>query len=199
MSVLRRPITKDERPHVVAVGRRVRELRQAAGMTQVRLAALATISAGQVSAIERGASRTRRSTLERMLRPLVHEDAIEMELDELVGMAGPVLALEIEEAWAERVRLRSERRERRHLPEALKAARAHAKQIRRHFAGLPSTGPNAAVRVRLIETADRHVEELEARLAEMRPAVHEDSPPPTASAMTSVQVLLAEVRSKRRR
>lgn len=121
-----RPIADDERPHLDALGELVRALRHDAGLSQVELGRRAVLSGSQVSAIERGRHRTRRSTLERVVGVLFDdEDRVEVVLAELLEAVGPALAPESD--YAERVERRRIRRERKAIPQLIKM---HREQIR---------------------------------------------------------------------
>lgn len=102
--VLRRPIEDHERPHLVALGARLRQLRLDAGLSQDAMASAAQLSRSQVSVIEAGESRTRRSTLQRLLAAVGRLDI----LDECVAIAD--VALADESQYAERIARRRERR-----------------------------------------------------------------------------------------
>lgn len=190
----RRPITAEEVPHLEALGQRVTEMRTAVGLTRRSLSRLAPVSYEHLSAIERGKRRTRRSMLQRILAPIVHDDALEMELDELVAIAGPALALEIDEAYAERAQRRRERRDRRYLPAALDECRKAARSVRNAMKVLPANSPNAQKRQDLLEGMDRRVAELEARLAEPLPDRSEAVPTSTkGTAQTAYNAFMAEL------
>jgi transcriptional regulator with XRE-family HTH domain len=111
----RRPIQPDEVPHLERLGARLRELRNAAGLTLEELAHLSHLSLFQVWAIENACRRTRRSTLARIAGAIVsvdpaHTDA-EKLTDQLAAAAGPGLAPE--SAYAELIAKRRRRRVRR--------------------------------------------------------------------------------------
>ncbi len=94
----RRPIESWEVSHLERLGRLLRGLRKAAGMTQRDIARSAELSSWMVGQIELGTRRTRRSTLRRIARAIVgaHPNAsTEDELTEqLVEAAGAALAPE---------------------------------------------------------------------------------------------------------
>lgn len=90
-----RPIAGWEQPHLERLGRRLRALRRAAGITQAQLGAAAGLNAVSVRRIELGLRRTRRSTIRRLVVALgVPPDAVAPLVDELVTLAGPALAEE---------------------------------------------------------------------------------------------------------
>lgn len=145
MSPSRRPITAEEQPHLDAMGAKLRAIRLAAGVSMTELAPLAQLSAAHIGAIERAQRRTRRSTLERLLRPLVPAEQLDRTVDELVGLAGPALAPE--STFADRVQRRRERRWRNRggaeadLADKARTARdlrRTARRIERHRRGTPS-------------------------------------------------------------
>lgn len=88
MSTGRRPMTQAEVPHLEALGRRLCELREAAGLSQARLADSAELSPTHIASLERGTRRTRASTLERL------GGVLGADVEELIGLAGPALAPE---------------------------------------------------------------------------------------------------------
>lgn len=108
----RRPIEPDEIPHLEALGRRLLELREGAGLSRAALAFVSELSNSHLGSLERATRRTRASTLERIASALT-EDGEEGEAlrAELVSLAGPALAPESE--YAERVESRRRRRHRR--------------------------------------------------------------------------------------
>jgi transcriptional regulator with XRE-family HTH domain len=117
----RRPLEAWELPLLAALGERLRELREWAGLSQRLLGEAAELSADQVSRIERGRRRTRRSTLARLAGALAAHgrdgDQVLAELLELVGSA-----LAAESAFAGRVeRRRVARFDRRRRQEAWRA------------------------------------------------------------------------------
>lgn len=59
----RRPITDEERPHLLELGRRLRYWRQRAGLTQAALADALAMAELHIWRIEKARRRTRRSTL----------------------------------------------------------------------------------------------------------------------------------------
>ena len=67
----RRPLEPDELPRLEALGRRLRELRRWARLTQRELARAAELSERHVGRLEGGRRRTRRTTLERLCAALV--------------------------------------------------------------------------------------------------------------------------------
>ena len=111
----RRPIESSEVPNLERLGRLLKRLRQAAGMTQRDLARNAELSAWMVSQIELGTRRTRQSTLRRIARAIVGADpnvSTEDELtEELTGAAGEALAPE--SSYRDRVDRRRKRRAKR--------------------------------------------------------------------------------------
>ncbi len=107
----RRPILDWERPLLTRLGVRVRTLRQAAGMTQARLAASAGIAERSLRRIEYGERRTRRSTLRRLAQSIAeqHDGQHARELlADLLEAVGPALAPE--SSYAERIEARRVRR-----------------------------------------------------------------------------------------
>jgi transcriptional regulator with XRE-family HTH domain len=111
----RQPIRPDEVPHLEGLGARVRQLRNAAGLTQGELARLSHLSLFQVWAIEHACRRTRRSTLARIAGAIVSVDPAytdaEKLTEQLATAAGPALAPE--SAYAELIAKRRRRRVRR--------------------------------------------------------------------------------------
>jgi transcriptional regulator with XRE-family HTH domain len=103
----RRPIADTEVPFLEALGRRLVELRRAAGFTRWDLAQRSKVSESTVARIERGTRRTRRSTLERIAGAL----GMPERCGEFAALAGPALAPE--SVYADRVTRRRERRWRR--------------------------------------------------------------------------------------
>lgn len=148
----RRPPTEEERPYLQALGAEVRELRLAAlptrdevaaravlahgrlphalRVTQAILGARAQLSAGQVGTIEQGRARTRRSTLERIVRALVDEDVAGEVLEHLVEVAGPALAPEAHEAHIQRIIARRERRSAKNKRRELQLLQQSARDLR---------------------------------------------------------------------
>jgi len=165
----RRPITEAERPHLAALGEHVRALRTEAGIHQHQAAALASLTAGHVSAIERGRRRTRRSTLARIVAALVpDEDRHEIVLDELVEVAGPALAAESD--YLERVARRRARRDRSAVKETRTIMRTTIAMLRRE---VDRGGPHVEKRRRILAG-------LEADLASFT-ANHPETPEPAPS------------------
>ncbi len=111
----RRPIKSCEVPDLERLGRLLRGLRKAAGMTQRDLARSAELSSWMLRQIELGTRRTRRSTLRRIAHAIVgaHPNAsTEDELTEqLAGAAGAALAPE--SGYRARIDRRRERRAKR--------------------------------------------------------------------------------------
>lgn len=149
----RRPIEPHEEPYLAALGAEIRALRLAARPTveeqmlrrvdarapirnegvlrQAELARRAEVSAGFVSDLERGRWRTRRSTLERIVRALVDEELVAEVLDGLVAAAGPALAPESQHF--ERVTRRRQARaaqERARTRSILRSVERQARQMR---------------------------------------------------------------------
>jgi len=90
-----RPIAAHEQPYLDALGRRLRELRRAAGLTQAALGLAAGLHPVSVRRIELGLRRTRRGTLRQLVLALGTDPAgVDRLLDELVDLAGPALAKE---------------------------------------------------------------------------------------------------------
>jgi transcriptional regulator with XRE-family HTH domain len=102
-------------PHLERLGRLLKGLRKAAGITQRDLARSAELSSWMVSQIELGTRRTRRSTLRRIARAIVGADpnvSTEDELTEqLADAAGAALAPE--SGYQARVDRRRKRRAKR--------------------------------------------------------------------------------------
>lgn len=99
----RRPITDAEVPYLGRLGSTIRGLRDEAGTSRPDVARRAEISVSTLERIEAGFRRTRRSTLERLVRALDKPEA----LADLIDCAGPALAPE------SRYRDRVDRRRRR--------------------------------------------------------------------------------------
>lgn len=90
-----RPLAAHEQPHLAALGRRLRALRRATGLTQAALGVAAGLHPVSVRRIELGLRRTRRSTLRRLVVALGTDPAaVDRLLAELVDLAGPALAEE---------------------------------------------------------------------------------------------------------
>jgi transcriptional regulator with XRE-family HTH domain len=110
-----RPVEPEEVPYLEELGIQLRRLRLEAGLAQWALADLAVLGARQVRRIERGESRTRRSTLERIANALTDVDSelgpADQLLDQLVESAGPALAQE--SPHADRIARRRARRVRK--------------------------------------------------------------------------------------
>lgn len=116
----RRPIRTEEAPHLERLGDRLRELRRKAGFRQAELARRAELSPWMLRALERGARRTHRSTLERVAQALAsapQPPAPASDLaDDLMALAGQALAPESPyRARVERRRARR-RQQGRYLP-----------------------------------------------------------------------------------
>lgn len=111
----RRPISDSEIPYLVQLGRLLRELRTAAGLSQARLAKQAQLSSWTIGVLEHGSRRTRRSTLERIARALVKADSAlgdpEELTERLAAAGGPAIASE--SAYRDRVERRRSRRKRK--------------------------------------------------------------------------------------
>jgi hypothetical protein len=90
--------TPKERLRLVALGTRLRELRDQAGVGRDIVAVWSGIRPGTLYRIEAGAYRTRASTLRRLVRVLVEADPSIGDADQLtadlIGLAGPALAAE---------------------------------------------------------------------------------------------------------
>lgn len=112
----RRPIGPAEVPHLEALGRRLSELRRAAGLSRAALARAAELSSPTVGRLEAGTRRTRASTLARLAGALAGPDEAPALVAELAALAGPALAPESD--FAERVDRRRARRARRAEREA---------------------------------------------------------------------------------
>ncbi len=126
----RRPITFEERPHLVALGHRLAEARKRAGLQQTKVAAAAGITASTLWRIEHAYRRTRVTTLGRLSAAIADVDPTadrERLLAELVTAAGPALASESD--YPERVARRRERRGRKVTNRAV-AADLAAEQAR---------------------------------------------------------------------
>jgi transcriptional regulator with XRE-family HTH domain len=111
----RRPIEPWEVAGLEALGSALRSLRLEAGLTRMSLGVASELSYAQVTRIESGTRRTRRSTLLRLSRALcaaVPElGDPEPLVDELVATAGDSLAPE--SPYQDRIARRRERRKRR--------------------------------------------------------------------------------------
>lgn len=111
----RRPIEPWEEPYLAALGDALRRMRIAAGLTQSTLATVVGLSERSVRRLERGARRTRRSTLTRLGYAVARHLGLPVAADPivlaLVLTAGPALAPE--SAHAARLDARRERRVRR--------------------------------------------------------------------------------------
>ncbi len=108
-----RPISREEVPHLLKLGRKVRSLRRSVLMTQDQLGRGAKISRQQVARIEAGTRRTRESTLRALAEVLTGSRWFDLgcpeELTaELVRLAGPALAPE--SAYADKINERRQRR-----------------------------------------------------------------------------------------
>jgi transcriptional regulator with XRE-family HTH domain len=108
----RRPIEDNEVPYLEAMGHRLRQLRQAAGMTLEGLARASSSNVRTIQRVEIGVRRTRRSTLSRWLEILTTRAPVIGDvddlLDELCALAGPGLAPESE--YRDRIERRRKRR-----------------------------------------------------------------------------------------
>lgn len=93
-SVRHRPIRPEEIVPLEILGARLRLLRQEAGLSRDELAARADMTPRHLGALERGDRRTRRSTLSRLSEGMVGPFAAPPLVEELVALAGPVLAPE---------------------------------------------------------------------------------------------------------
>lgn len=95
-----RPLTDAERPHLEAMGARLRELREQQGVSARWLAANARCNVSTVSRLERGLRRPRRSMLLRLVATLgllggvAGTDTPRAWAQELLKLAGPTLAPE---------------------------------------------------------------------------------------------------------
>ena len=110
-----RPIESCEVPDLERLGRLLRRLRKAAGMTQRNLARSAELSSWMMGQIELGTRRTRRSTLRRIARAIVGarpntptEDELTEQLAEAAGAA-----LAPESGYRARIDRRRKRRAKR--------------------------------------------------------------------------------------
>jgi transcriptional regulator with XRE-family HTH domain len=112
MTAFSRPIEPGEVPYLTQLGDHLRRLRLDAGLTQWAMADLAALAPRHIRRLERGDSRTRRSTLERIADALADVDPdlgpAEQLLDRLVELAGPALAAE--SPYADRIARRRARR-----------------------------------------------------------------------------------------
>ena len=86
-----RPIEPHERPYLQAFAAELRRMRVGADLTQRRMASLASLSARQIQHLEAGDSRTRRSTIVRLVWAAGEGPE---KVDELVRMLGPTIAQE---------------------------------------------------------------------------------------------------------
>jgi transcriptional regulator with XRE-family HTH domain len=126
-----RPLEPHELPFLQSLGREIRRLRLERGLTNAQLAFGAELSEQQVSRIQVGRTRTRRSTLTRIAMTLLGQDAspeeVEHLLEHLVELGGPGIAPE--SPWAEKqVRTRARRKRRREREEAA-YAQARARRL----------------------------------------------------------------------
>ena len=122
----RRPIPGAEVPQLEALGARVRQLREAAGLSRRKLADQAAVDKSTIERIEKGIRRTRRSTLERIVAGLVAEVEQPVVLEELVALAGPALAPE--SAYRDRVDRRRAGRQSKGERARLRAERARGQR-----------------------------------------------------------------------
>lgn len=129
----RRPLLRREQPHALRLGRQIAMLRRTANLSQRDLAIAADLSRVQVSRIETGSRRTRRSTLARIALALVAElptaGPVETLAGDLATTAGPALAEE--SPHAERVAQR--RALRSAATQRAEAAREHRAQLYRAY------------------------------------------------------------------
>lgn len=144
-----RPIRPEEIPHLEGLGSRLRGLRRAVGFSQAELARRAELSPWMVRALERGARRTRRSTLERVAQALASAPQPPAPAPdvagELVALAGPALAPE--SPYRARVERRRARRRRkgRYLPRRERVlAPASGETFASYLLRLRAAGANAA-------------------------------------------------------
>ena len=86
-----RPLEAHELPYLQAFGRELRRMRVGADLTQYRLARSAALSKRQLERLEAGQSRTRRSTIVRLVTAL---DGNDSDVDRLVRLLGPTIAQE---------------------------------------------------------------------------------------------------------
>lgn len=100
-----RPITRDEAAFTTRMGEELMRLRLAADLTRPMLSRMSRVSAAQILQLEQGSTRTRRSTLERLSKHLIHwmdwlddEGATPAQWqpihERLVELAGPTIAAE---------------------------------------------------------------------------------------------------------
>jgi transcriptional regulator with XRE-family HTH domain len=137
----RYPIPDEQVPHLLALGKEVRRLREVAGMSRRTVAERALCRPATLSRIERGTRRTRRSTLQRLLAAMVDEDDVAELLEELCQIAGPGLAPESPyAARLDRRRLRRARLKAKRdryaaalLPELEKQLRQEAERAQRRY------------------------------------------------------------------
>lgn len=136
----RRPITHDELPHLLRLGRVVARLRHAAALSQTELAWGAGRSRRMVAHVELGTRRTRAGTLREIAAALVEVlptlGDIEELAAQLVELAGPALAPETR--YPERVERRWDRRMQRWHTATERELRArllgcHVAEIRRDW------------------------------------------------------------------
>ena len=143
----RRPIEAHEVPHLERLGRLLRELRRAAGLSQGRLAKESELSLWMIGVLEMGARRTRWSTLRRVASALVEAKPVlgdDKELTErLAAAAGPALAPESQ--YADRVERRRARRKRkgRYGRREKTAVPLPGESLRHYLRRLASSGASA--------------------------------------------------------
>jgi transcriptional regulator with XRE-family HTH domain len=144
----RRPITPGEVGNLEALGARLRELRERAGLSRPALAEKAQLGKTQIELIERGGRRTRRSTLDRLAVALTIGNSNPDELaNELASLAGPALATESDHAdrvarrrdrrWRKRQRTPEYKREREGQDEIRDLLAKMEREARRRAADLP--------------------------------------------------------------
>lgn len=148
----RRPVESVEVPYLEALGRRIRDARTAAGMTQAAAGLAAELSRNHLSSLERGVRRTRASTLERLASALTEDGEAAAELHrELVVLAGPALAPE--SAYADRV---ARRRRRRYRQVGLREAwRARAEEHRQQREATAARSARRTATIRALLEGER--------------------------------------------
>lgn len=109
------PPTAEEKPYLLALGRRVLAERQAAKLSRRVVALRMGYSPKTPQHIEQGSRRTRAATLEALARALVGPQKGTALLEELVALAGPALAPESE--YEPKTSRDRERRARRRIRE----------------------------------------------------------------------------------
>jgi hypothetical protein len=115
---IRRPITDDERPYLLALGAELKSLRGMSGLTRYQLAFDSLLSMSHLIDLFYGRRRTRRSTLTRIVDALVAANPAlgpaQVLHERLCELAGPGLAPEstYPDTVARTLRRRARKRER---------------------------------------------------------------------------------------